>query len=145
MWLLRCARKNRWEDRRAGDPSHVAEAARDLSLRPGEEGLSLFEVADEEEGRQVATGIGVNKVLTLGRSDHVDYLLIPSEVFERLALTVVPVPDPSLEPLLSKLHREAKGITDAISLELAAAILETGGFNVNRIKKQDIEKAARGS
>jgi hypothetical protein len=51
MWLLRCARRNRWEDRRADDPSHVAEAARDLSLRPGEDGLSLFEIADEEEGR----------------------------------------------------------------------------------------------
>ena len=42
MWLLRCGRKNRWENRRADDPLHVAEAAKDLSLRPGEDGLSLF-------------------------------------------------------------------------------------------------------
>jgi hypothetical protein len=145
MWLLRCARKNRWEGRRADDPSHVAEAARDLSLRLGEDGLSLFEVADEEEARRVATGIGVNKMLTLGRSDHVDYLLIPSDDFARLGLIIVPEPDHRLGPELSGLHREAKGITDAMSLKLAAAILETGHFQVNRIKKQDVEKAARGA
>ncbi len=145
MWLLRCARKNRWEDRRADDPSHVAEAARDLSLRPGEDGLSLFEVADEEEGRRVATSIGVHKMLTLGRADHVDYILIPSDDFARLGLAVVPEPDLRLGPELSALHREAKGITDEMSLKLAAAILETGQVQVNRIKKQDVEKAATGA
>lgn len=145
MWLLRCARRNRWEDRRADDPSHVAEAARDLSLRPGEDGLSLFEIADEEEGRRVATGIGVHKMLTLGRSDHVDYLLIPPDVFAHLGLIVVPAPDLRLGPQLSGLHREAKGLTDAITLELAAAILKEGRFKLDRIRKQDVEKSARGS
>ncbi len=59
MWLLRCGRKNRWENRRADDPLHVAEAAKDLSLRPGEDGLSLFEVADEDAGKRIATLFGV--------------------------------------------------------------------------------------
>jgi hypothetical protein len=135
MWLLRCARKNRWANRRADDSAHVSEAAKDLTLRAGEDGLSLFEVKDEEEGQRVATSIGVHRMLTLGRSDHVDYLLVPSETFAQLGLTVVPVPDPRLEARLSGLHREAKGITDEISLELAEAILKTGRFYVNRINK----------
>ncbi len=144
MWLLRSARKNRWENRRGDDPAHVSEAAKDLTLRAGEEGLSLFEVENEEEGERVATSLGVHRTLTLGRSDHVDYLLIPSETFAQLGLTVVPVPDPRLEAPLSELHREAKGITDEISLQLAAAILKARRFQVNRIKKQDVEKTVKG-
>jgi hypothetical protein len=144
MWLLRSARKNRWEHRRADDLSDVTEASKDLTLRTGEDGLSLFEVKDEAEGQHIATAIGVHRMLTVGRSDHVDYLLIPSEVFARLGLTVIPVPDPRLEPQLSELHREVKGITDEISLQLAAAILKEGRFQVNRIKKQEIEKAVQG-
>jgi hypothetical protein len=142
MWLLRSARKNRWENRRADDPLHVAEAAKDLSLRPGEDGLSLFEVDDEQDGHRVATLFGVHRTLTLGRSDHVDYVLIPADDFARFGVTVVPVPDPDLGPVLSGRHREARGMTDAISLNLAAAILKEGRFKVNRIRKQDVETVA---
>jgi hypothetical protein len=143
MWLVRCVRKNRWENRRADDPLHVAEAARDLSLRRGEGGLSLYEVENEEDGKRVATLFGVHKTRTLGHSDHVDYLLIPSDYFTRLGLTVVSAPDPNLGPQLSERHREANGITDQISLALAATILEERRFKLDRIKKQDIEKAAK--
>ena len=34
MWLLRCGRENRWENRRADDPLQVAEAAKDLTSGP---------------------------------------------------------------------------------------------------------------
>src|SRR6185312_5665572 len=117
----------------ADEPAQVSEAAKDLTLRPGEDGLSLFEVKDEAEGELVATRIGVHRMITLGRSDHVDYLLIPPEVFAQLELTIVPVPDPRLEPQLSELHREIKGITDETSRRLAAAILEDGRFLANRL------------
>jgi len=70
MWLLRCGRKNRWENRRADDPLHVAAAAKDLSLRPGEDGLSLFEVDDEDDCKRIATLFGVHRTRILGRSDR---------------------------------------------------------------------------
>ncbi len=142
MWLLRGVRKARWLDRRADDTAHVAAAARDLSLRPGEDGLSLFEVDDEEDGRRVATLLGVSKKLTRGRSDHVDYILVPSDVFGGPGLSVVPAPDPALGPELSERHREVKGITDAISLRLATVLLEGGRFQLARIPRQEIDRAA---
>jgi len=77
MWLLRGVGRSRWQDRRADDPSHIAAAAKDLSLRPGEDGLSLFRVDDEEDGRRVATLLGVHKRRVSGRSDHLDYILVP--------------------------------------------------------------------
>jgi hypothetical protein len=143
MWLLRCGRKNRWQDRRADDPLQVAEAAKDLSLRPGEDGLSRFEVADEDDGERIATLFGVHRTLTLGRSEHVDYVLVPADLFGRFPLNVVTAPDPELGPQLSGRQREAKGITNAIAVDLAAAILKDGRFKVDRIKKQDVEEAAR--
>jgi hypothetical protein len=142
MWLLRGVRKSRWENRRAEDPAHVAEAARDLSLRSGEDGLSLYEVEDEENGKRIATLFGVHKKLALGRSDHVDYLLIPSDYFDRFGLAVIPAPDPDLGSWLSACHREAKGITDEFSLNLAAALLEEKRFRLDRITRQDVDKAA---
>jgi len=142
MWLLRGVAKSRWENRRAEDSAHIA-AARDLSLRSGEDGLSLYEVEDEEDGKRIATLFGVHKKLTLGRSDHVDYLLIPTDYFARFGLTIIPAPDPDLGPRLSERHREAKGITDAISFRLATALLEEKRFKLDRIKRQDVEKAAK--
>ena len=52
-------------------------------------------------------------------------------------------PDPALGPQLSERHREAKRITNAIAVDLAAAILSDGRFAVGRIKKQDVEESAR--
>ena len=143
MWLLRCGRRNRWENRRADELLDVAAAAKDLTLRPGEDGLSLFEVADEDDGKRTATLFGVHRTLTLGRSEHVDYVLIPADVFGTFRLKIVTAPDPELGPHLSSRHREAKGITDAIAVDLAAAILNDGRFKVDRVKKQDVEAAVR--
>jgi hypothetical protein len=143
MWLVRCGRKNRWEDRRADDSLHVAEAAKDLSLRPGEVGLSLFEVADEDDGKRIATLFGVHRTRVLGRCEHVDYVLIPADLLGSSQWNVVAAPDPALGPQLSERHREAKGITNAIAVDLAVAILIDGRFKVVRINKRDIEEAAR--
>jgi hypothetical protein len=143
MWLLRGVGKNRWLDCRADDPAHVAAAAKDLSLRPGEDGLSLFQVDDEEDGRRVATLAGVSKAIQRGRSDHLDYLLIPSDVFAALGLNVVRVPDPALGPELSGRHREAMGITDAISVQFAVILLGEKRVRLGRIPRQEVDSAVR--
>jgi hypothetical protein len=143
MWLLRGVARTRWlDDRRADDPVHVAAAARDLILRPGEDGLSLFQVEDEEDGRRVATLLGVHKRSLRGHSDHVDYILVPSNDFVGFGLSVVPVPDPTLGADLSQRHREVKGITDDISTRIATALLQEKRFRLNRINRQDIDRAA---
>ncbi len=145
MWLLRGVRKARWADRDADDPAHVEEAARDVSLRADEDGLSVFEVLDEEDGRRVATWLGVQKTLVRGRSVPLDYLLIPPDVFATLGLSVVPVSDPSLGPELSERHREVKGLTPASSQRLAATLLREKRFRLDRIPRQDIDRSARDS
>jgi hypothetical protein len=68
---------------------------------------------------------------------------IPTDYFARFGLIIIPATDPDLGPWLSERHREAKGITDAISLRLAAALLEEKRFKLDRIRRQDVEKAAK--
>ena len=86
--------------------------------------------------------IGVHRTLILGRSEHVDYVLIPADLLGSFRLNVVTAPDPELGPQLSERHREAMVITNAIAVDLAAAILNDGRFKVDRIKKRDVEEAA---
>jgi len=61
-----------------------------------------------------------------------------------LGLIVVPAPDPALGPELSERHREAKGITAALSLRLAAILLDEGRFQLDRIRRQEVDSAAAG-
>jgi hypothetical protein len=148
MWLLRSVRKNRWENRRGTLPLDVAEAAKDLSIRRGKAGqnledyLSVFEVQDEDDGERIATLLGAHKKRLHGHADHVDYLLVPPDSFKRFGLTIIVAPDASLSPELSERHRGVEGMTDAIALSLAEAILTEGRCKLGRIKKQHVEKAA---
>jgi hypothetical protein len=142
MWLFRGVTKNRWLNRRADDSAHVDAAARDISLRPGEDGLSLYRVDDEEDGKRVGTLFGVYKKQVRGRADHVDYILIPADSFTGLGLSVLPVPDPALGPELSERHHEVRGMTASLSRRLAAILLEEKRFQLGHVAKQDIDRAA---
>src|SRR5262245_9716267 len=90
MLLLRIASRGRWTaDRVVNDPGHVATAAADLKLKPGEDGLSVFQVEGEEDSREAA----VRFALTC-REDarHVDYLVFPAELAEDLGWSSPPSP-----------------------------------------------------
>jgi len=94
MWLLRIANRGRWSEKSAEDSNHVDQAAKDVSLRKNEQGLSVFEVEDSAEADWVATLIALTT--RPGRPERIDYLLIPPDCFAALGLVILPVPDPAL-------------------------------------------------
>jgi hypothetical protein len=132
MWVLRVGRKARWDvGRHASDPGQVAEAAEDLRLGPGEVGLSVFRIDEENEIREV----GVRYALTCRRkSEHLDYVLFPEELAKDLGLTVTPTSIAGLHPYLNDRHYEISGLTGELRLRLAAAILGLEDRRVGRIR-----------
>ena len=132
MWVLRVGRKARWEvDRDASDPGQVAEAAEDLRLGPGEAGLSIFRIDEEDEVRE----IGVRYALTCRRKpEHLDYVLFPEDLATDLGLTVTPTSTAGLHPYLNDRHYEILGLTEELRLRLAAAILGREDRRVGRIR-----------
>jgi hypothetical protein len=132
MWVLRVGRKARWEvDRDPSDPGQVAAAAEDLRLGPGEAGLSIFRIDEEDEVR----GVGVRYALTCRRKpEHLDYVLFPEELATDLGLTVTPTSAAGLHPYLNDRHYEILGLTEELRLRLAAAILGREDRRVGRIR-----------
>jgi hypothetical protein len=136
--LLRVGRLRRWGfERDASRAEDVAEASRDLVLDVGEKGLSVYHVAGEAEAHEVA----VRWALTCrSRTQHMDYVVFPSELASDLGLTVSSVPDQDLEPFLNARHYEIIGLTPELASQLAAAILGYAGRRVERIPEKDLTK-----
>jgi hypothetical protein len=126
MLILRVGRKGRWEGRRHDNALDVAEAAKDLQLRAGEAGLSVFEVEDADDAGRIALLYALyRRTLSAGRRlDDVDYLLVPSDHFTRLGLTIRPVPDGRLFAPLSERHR---GLGDRPRGQPPAGPVDPGG------------------
>jgi hypothetical protein len=82
-------------DRRADDPAHVVEAARDLTLSPDEAGLSVYRVEDVEDSREVALRYALTYRQKLA---HMDYLVFPTALATDLGLSVTTVPVAGLDP-----------------------------------------------
>jgi hypothetical protein len=136
MLVLRIGRKSRWaEDRGADNPAHVAQAALDLELGPGEAGLSVFLVESEGERSEVA----VRFALTCReRPAHLDYVVFPAELVTDLGLTIVPAPMAKLDPYLSERHHEILGLTPELGGQLAAAILASADRQVGRVRDREL-------
>ena len=132
MWVLRVGRKARWDvDRDASDPGQVAEAAEDLRLGPGEAGLSVFRIDEEDEIREV----GLRFALTCRRKpEHLDFVLFPEDLATELGLSVRPTSVAGLHPYLNDRHHEILGLTDELRMRLAAAILGREDRRVGRIR-----------
>jgi hypothetical protein len=129
-------RLSRWSlDRDARRPEDIAEAARDLSLDVGEEGLSVFRIEGDDEAREVA----VRFALTCRpKPQHLDFVVFPSELAEDLGLTIPYAPREDLEPFLRARHHEIVGLTPERSPRLAAAILACTGRRVERVREHDL-------
>jgi hypothetical protein len=136
MLLLRIGSRGRWAAGLvADDPGNVANAAADLTLKPSEEGLSVFRVEGENEAREAA----VRFALTCRRDRrHADYVVFSSDLAERLGLVVARVPREELDSWLSERHHEIFGLTPALALRLAAAILADADRRVGRVPKEDL-------
>jgi hypothetical protein len=136
VYLLRVGRLRRWNfDRDARRPEDVAEAARDLSLDVGEEGLSVFRVEGDDEAREAA----IRFALTCRpKPQHLDFVLFPSGLASDLGLGVAYAPRQDLEPFLNARHYEIVGLTPQLALRLAAAILSCAGRQVERLREHDL-------
>jgi hypothetical protein len=136
MLLLRVGRRARWgTDRRADDPVHVVEAARDLTLSPDEAGLSVYRVEGDEDSREVA----LRYALTVrGKIAHMDYLVFPSELATSLGLSVIFVPTQEQDPKLNARHHEIIGLTPELELRLAGSILASEQRRIVRIRDRDL-------
>src|SRR5262249_20293175 len=134
--LLRVGRLRRWTfDRDARRPEDVAEAARDLNLDIGEEGLSVFRVERDAEAREVA----VRFALTCRpKPQHLDFVAFPAELASDLGLDITYAPRGDLEPFLKARHHEIVGLTPELALRLAAAILACSGRQVERLREHDL-------
>jgi hypothetical protein len=132
MWLLRIANLGRWSNKSPEVGHHVAQAARDVSLRKNEKGLSVFEVGDAAEADWVATLFALSA--RPGRLEKIDYLLMTPECFAALGLAILPTPDPGLIEELSSRHREVRGLDqpDAAKV-LTKQILEDDRCQIIRI------------
>src|ERR1700737_4547657 len=120
MWW-RIVRRNRWTNANPVSATDIAKAAEDVDLRDGDDGLSVFAVADANEALQVAQFFGLN---CRSRPQLLDYMLIPGACFANLGLRVTPTPLPKqLHPFLSDRHHEVAGIAPEVSHQLARALL----------------------
>jgi hypothetical protein len=140
MWL-RIGRQGRWTGKSPHDPGHVAEAARDLALRPDEEGLTIFRALDAGEAMHLAR---VFALTCRDRPANLDYVLIPEDCLSDVRLSVVKKPDPNLHPYLSERHYEIVGTDVETSRALAARIIAHAEHQVRRLKEGEIKQLAAG-
>lgn len=138
MLLLRIGKRGRWQG--AGSVAEqAAQAVKDLTLRDGEEGLSVFEVSSEDEARELAVVFGP---VCRRLPDDVDYIIFDSACVDAVeGLSVVVTAGPSY-PALRDSHREVRGITAASRDALARSILEAKP-TVVRIRRNDAVSAAK--
>ncbi len=121
MWLWRAGNLSRWRKQQALNTEHVARAARDLSLRAGEQGLSLYLVENPSEIERVCLLFAIT---LRGRPRDLEYLLINRQCFDVIpSLQLLKIPVEGLHPELSERHYEARGLTPEIALQLAEIIL----------------------
>ena len=103
MFLLRKVRKSRWERAVGGGAEAIAEAADDLSYRPQEEGLSVYEVTEGEAQTFAFHWCSVHQQTS---DKPFDYLLISPDLIPEGALTATL--DGAGDALLDERHREIK-------------------------------------
>ena len=75
----------------------------EFRLRDGEVGLSLFRSADRTRPEAI-----LEAVRAAGKRGELDVVEIPSSVFHRLRLVLVPTPGGTADPAVNALHVEAQ-------------------------------------
>jgi hypothetical protein len=132
MWLLRIGKLQHWQDR---DP---ATGVKDLMLRQGETGLSVYKIADESiEAERVATIFaGVRE-----GPENSDYVLFSMDVVAKLGLTIAKTDAPGTHPFLVERHHEILGLSHGESdgaLALATAIARSDEMRAARISRERV-------
>lgn len=128
-WVLRIVSAGRWKG------NDAAKVARDLELRKGETGLSVFWMDTPEDADRIGVLFGMYR---RNKPREVDYVLIPERCL--VAFRLVARPDRSLPPELADWHYEIEGMGDVedASLVLARAILADDAKRVKHMREGEV-------
>ncbi len=138
LWWRKVRNHIHWLPGAALHPEGPSYYVHDVTCRPTEEGLSLYSVADETEANILAHYFA----LTLTGYDHLDYLLIPDSVWEDLGIRPGAFPYCDIHLFLSDRHQEVRGLTVALTTQLADLIWRNTGRQAYRLKKAAVKQAA---
>lgn len=112
----------------------------DLTLRPNEDGLSVYRVLDcDADAREIALLFGMMK----DRPDNVDYLIIEDKEFEKFGLKVSHTPLEDLPEKLSGRHYEILGVSAPMAKRLAAHLLSRNDCSPRRIRRSELDREVK--
>lgn len=138
MWL-RVGKRGRWRSRNAGDQDAVSQAALDLKPRDNER-LSVYQVHNTLQARRVAAAFAITQHY---KPDHIEIILIPSQVLVTARLVPVLTPLSQLPAYLRDKHHEIPSLDSLDKREdVARRALRNKGLVVERITKQNIRSLA---
>ncbi|MFO0605568.1 MAG: hypothetical protein U0324_20470 [Polyangiales bacterium] len=138
--LLRIGTQGRWLGRRAESDEDVAQAARDLTLREGEGGLSVYRVGGLEEARALALSWALEK---RDRDDNADYIVFDEGlVAETHTLEARPDED-AVDAGLRERHHELVEQTAGAAKLLASKLLAGSDRRVERVPKAEVAAERR--
>jgi hypothetical protein len=136
LWR-RINKRSAWERNSGLSDSEVTSAATDFRLRNGEEYLSFFEVADEDEGRRVAA---VYRIVRDERPDKIDFVVFSRHLLAAAGIEVEPKRDDHLPPFLASRHLGTVGPIHEPSEAVIRSLLTDGSTRVVRLRVREIEE-----
>lgn len=132
-FFLRIGKASRWEQSETGELPAVEEAAKDLELRPQEQGLSIYRLDHEGEIMNLAT---VYSLTLRDNPAHFECVIFPASLLSGYIIDAVP--EPSHLPFLSDRHHEILNSSKQTPSQLAELILNSPDKKVQRVKRQEI-------
>lgn len=66
--------------RQGRDPETRIDAQRTFKLRPGETGISFWDISDAERKRVVMTGLACGRVVRASAVEHIDYIAVDESI-----------------------------------------------------------------
>jgi hypothetical protein len=140
-WWRKVASREHWTPGALTETEALTRASKDLSLRPGEAGLSVFRVEDEPEGGRVADLFALT---CMRKPQDLTYLLIPEEclrAIDGLVVSLAPMPV-ELCPYLSERHHLVNGLTETRSEQIAQTVLGDSRRRVARVRWRSLKDRA---
>jgi hypothetical protein len=133
VFFLRLAKVQRWQPDETGKSPAVDEAVVDFTLRPNENGLSLYKLHKEGEEDELAS---IYSLALRDNPGHFEYILFPASLLSGYQVDRVPVDEHPR--FLSERHYEIHEPSQEQLLLLTERILNSPDKKVQRIRQQQI-------
>ena len=140
LWLWRRIKRPRWEGKNPESSDDVNVAAGDFALRPVDDYLSFFEVADQDEGCRVAAAY---RVCSNERPQNIDFMLLPRQSLLEHGIELDHKPDEGLPEFLSSRHLGTRGPRHKPDKEFIMQLLSSNLKIIKRLSIEEIVQIAR--